>query len=82
MKHTSLETQYEMLQKNLEQKVQQLQDEKSSLTEEKGGLEQTLQSELEKERAGYRELDKQFNELNNQYDKDKALWEGQFAFLE
>lgn len=30
----------------------------------------------------FAELDRQYQDLNNAYDRDKALWEGKFKFLE
>jgi len=41
-----------------------------------------IQEELEKWRREYNELERQYADLNNGYDRDKALWDGKFKFLE
>ena len=41
-----------------------------------------IQEEVEKQKKEFAELDRQYQDLNNAYDRDKALWEGKFKFLE
>lgn len=41
-----------------------------------------IQEELEKQRRDYAELDKAHQEVSNTLDRDKALWDGRFKFLE
>jgi hypothetical protein len=41
-----------------------------------------IQEEVEKWRREYNEIERVHADINNQYDKDKALWEGKFKFLE
>ena len=42
----------------------------------------SIQEEVEKWRREFNELDRVHADINNQYDRDKALWEGKFKFLE
>lgn len=41
-----------------------------------------IQEEVERQRKELSELDRQYQDLNNSYDRDKALWDGKFKFLE
>ncbi len=41
-----------------------------------------IQEEVERWRREYNELERQYTDLNNSYDRDKALWDGKFKFLE
>ena len=43
---------------------------------------QAIQEEVEKWRREYNEIERQYADLNNANDRDKALWEGKFKFLE
>ena len=43
---------------------------------------QAIHDEVEKWRNQFLEMERQFQDTNNNYDKDKALWEGKFKFLE
>ena len=43
---------------------------------------QAIHDEVEKWRSQFLEIERQYQDLNNNYDKDKALWEGKFKFLE
>jgi hypothetical protein len=43
---------------------------------------QAIQEEVEKWRREYMEMERQHADLVNTNDRDKALWEGKFKFLE
>ena len=43
---------------------------------------QAIQEEVEKWRREYNEIERNYTDLQNQLDREKALWEGKFKFLE
>jgi len=41
-----------------------------------------MQDELEKWKADFAELERNLTDTLNSYDRDRALWQGKFSFLE
>lgn len=81
-KYQNLETQQKELIKNYELEITKLRENNEQLTLALQGDKAQIQEEVEKWRREFNELERQYADLNNAYDRDKALWEGKFKFLE
>lgn len=81
-KYQNLENQQKDLIKNYETEILKLRETNESLQMALQGDKAQIQEELEKWRREYNELERQYADLNNGYDRDKALWDGKFKFLE
>lgn len=67
---------------NYETELGKLRESNEQLTMALQGDKAQIQEEVERWRREYNELERQYADLNNSYDRDKALWEGKFRFLE
>lgn len=81
-KHQNLEQQQKDLIKNYENEINKLREANEQLTMALQGDKAQIQEEVEKWRREFNELERQYADLNNSYDRDKALWDGKFKFLE
>lgn len=81
-KCSSLEAQLKEANKIADAEIARLKDSNEQLTLALNGDKALIQEELEKQKKDNSELDRQYQDLNNAYDRDKALWDGKFKFLE
>ena len=81
-KYGNLETQQKDLIRNYEYEITKLRESNEQLTMALQGDKAQIQEEVEKWRREFNELERQYADLNNSYDRDKALWDGKFKFLE
>lgn len=81
-KHQNLEGQREELIKNYEGEMGKLRETNEQLTMALSSDKQAIQEEVEKWRREYNEIERQYADLTNANDRDKALWDGKFKFLE
>lgn len=81
-KYQNLEQQQKDLIRNYEQEVGKLREANEQLTMALQGDKASIQEEVERWRREFNELERQYADLNNSYDRDKALWDGKFKFLE
>jgi hypothetical protein len=81
-KCANLESQLREAQRNAEAEVSKLNQAIEQLQLSLSGDKASIQEELEKKRRENAELDRQNQDLINSYDRDKALWDGKFKFLE
>jgi chromosome segregation ATPase len=59
-----------------------LREQNQQLSEALASDQQAISQELDRARKECAEMERQYQDAVNNYDKDKALWEGKFAFLE
>lgn len=70
------------LEKKLEQEIEEYEQQISQLKEANQNDKKALLIDLDKARKRIEELDHQYSELNSDYERDKALWQGKAQFLE
>lgn len=81
-RYQNLETQQNELIKNYESEMLKLRESNEQLTMALSSDKQAIQEEVEKWRKEYNEVERNYTDLQNQLDREKALWEGKFKFLE
>ena len=81
-KCSSLEAQVKDSTKAFEADILRLKEANEQLTLALNGDKAYIQEELEKQKRENAELDRKNQDLANTYDREQALWEGKFKFLE
>jgi hypothetical protein len=81
-KYQNLETQQKDLIKTYESELIKLRETNDQLTRNLTLDKESIHGEVEKWRNLYLETERQNQDISNNYDKDKALWDGKFKFLE
>lgn len=81
-KITNLENSNKELLRNYENEIARLREDNEQLNAALHGDKAAIQAEVEKWKREFNELERNYADLNNNYDKDKALWDGKFRFLE
>lgn len=82
LKQQNLEAQHDNLQRNLEAQIVRLREQNQQLSEALASDQQAITQELDRARKECAEMERQLQDSVNNYDRDRALWEGKFAFLE
>ena len=81
-KHSNLDQNQKDLIKNYEQENLQLREMNEQLNQSLNSDKSAIHQEVEKWRNQYIEMEKQYQDAVNNYDKDSCLWENKFKFLE
>ena len=81
-KCNTLESQYKDSTKAYEAEILRLKEANEQLTLALNGDKAYIQEELEKQKRENAELDRRNQDLANTYDRELALWDGKFKFLE
>jgi len=81
-KCSTLENQLKEGGKVADAEIARLKESNEQLMQALNGDKALIQEEVEKQKKDFAELDRMYQDLNNAYDRDKALWEGKFKFLE
>jgi hypothetical protein len=81
-KCNTLESQYKESTKAYETDLLRLKEANEQLTLALNGDKAYIQEELEKQKRENAELDRKNQDLANTYDRELALWDGKFKFLE
>jgi chromosome segregation ATPase len=81
-KCNSLDSQLRESTKTYDAEILRLKDANEQLTLALNGDKAYIQEELEKQKRENAELDRKNQDLANTYDRELALWEGKFKFLE
>lgn len=82
IKYQNLETQQDSLIRNQEIEIARANETIKQLQDNLEGDKVSISQELDKQRMQLQEMERQYQDAVNNYDKDKALWEGKFSFLE
>ena len=82
IKYQNLEAQQDNLIRNQEVEIARANETIRQLQESLEGDKASISQELDKQRMQLQEMERQYQDAVNNYDKDKALWEGKFSFLE
>lgn len=81
-RYQNLEAQQNELIKNYDIEITKLRETNEQLNMALSSDKQAIQEEVEKWRKEYHEIERNYTDLQNQLDREKALWDGKFKFLE
>lgn len=81
-KITNLESKNSELIRSYEAEVARLRQDNEQLNAALYGDKAQIQAEVEKWKKEFAEMERQHTDVSNNYDRDKALWENKFKFLE
>jgi hypothetical protein len=66
----------------MEQEITVLRDQLAIASEQVGKDREIFAGENERLKGALQEMEREFSEVQSSYERDKALWEGKFQFLE